>query len=168
MLPSIRIDVAIIGAGTAGLYLPPRWKRKVTLSIVFSDPNEVSVGARPGELNQERIFGRKRLLVLSLVVAVVVLVTGIAAMISHGLQPQATLGLLMLIPILTLLGIEWLRLQHSLSYHFTGGAGSGTVFIILTAIFMQQLGVMLLDYRVMQLHGYLRRHLSGRARSGSG
>ncbi|HEN8704492.1 MAG: hypothetical protein KID08_19045 [Pseudomonas putida] len=55
MLPSIRIDVAIIGAGTAGLYLHPRWKRKVTLSIVFSDPNEVSVGARPGELNQERI-----------------------------------------------------------------------------------------------------------------
>ncbi|MFG0505712.1 hypothetical protein [Pseudomonas putida] len=51
MLPSIRIDVAIIGAGTAGLYLHPRWKRKVTLSIVFSDPNEVSVGARPGELN---------------------------------------------------------------------------------------------------------------------
>lgn len=104
-------------------------------------------------------------LVLSLVVALVVLVTGIAAMMSHGLQPQATPSLWMLIPILTLLGIEWLRLQHGLSHHFTGGASNGTVFVTLTAIFMLQLGVLLLGYRVMQLNGYLRSHLSGRERS---
>ena len=104
-------------------------------------------------------------LVLSLVVAMVVLVTGIAAMMSHGLQPQATPSLWMLVPILTLLGIEWLRLQHGLSHHFAGGASDGTIFVTLTAIFMLQLGVLLLGYRVMQLNGYLRSHLSGRERS---
>ena len=71
----------------------------------------------------------------------------------------------MLVPILTLLGIEWLRLQHGLSHHFSGGASSGTIFVTLTGIFMLQLGVLLLGYRVMQLNGYLRSHLSGRERS---
>jgi hypothetical protein len=104
-------------------------------------------------------------LVLSLVVALVVLVTGISAMMSHGLQPQATPSIWMLVPILTLLGIEWLRLQHGLSHHFSGGASSGTIFVTLTGIFMLQLGVLLLGYRVMQLNGYLRSHLSGRERS---
>ncbi|MHA3885482.1 TsoY family (seleno)protein [Stutzerimonas degradans] len=104
-------------------------------------------------------------LVLSLVVGIIVLVTGISAMMTHGLQPQATPSIWMLVPILTLLGIEWLRLQHGLSHHFSGGASSATTFVTLTAIFMLQLGVMLIGYRVMQLNGYLRAHLSGQARS---
>lgn len=103
-------------------------------------------------------------LVLSLVVAVVELVTGISAMMRHGLQPQATPSLWMLIPILTLLGIEWVRLQHGLSHHFAGGADSGTLFVTLTAIYMLQIGVLLLGLRVMQLNGYLRSHLSGQDR----
>lgn len=104
-------------------------------------------------------------LVLSLVVGIIVLVTGISAMMTHGLQAQATPSIWMLVPILTLLGIEWLRLQHGLSHHFSGGASSATTFVTLTAIFMLQLGVMLIGYRVMQLNGYLRAHLSGQARS---
>jgi hypothetical protein len=104
-------------------------------------------------------------LVLSLVVGVIVLVTGISAMMTHGLQPQATPSIWMLIPILTLLGIEWIRLQHGLSHHFSGGASSATIFVTLTGIFMLQLGVMFIGYRVMQLNGYLRAHLSGQSRS---
>jgi len=104
-------------------------------------------------------------LVLALLVALVVLVTGIAAMMSHGLQPQATPSLWMLIPILTLLAIEWLRLQHGLSHHFSGGAGSGTLFVTLTAVFMLQMSVLLLGLRVMYLNGYLRRHLGGQEAS---
>ncbi len=104
-------------------------------------------------------------LVLSLVVTLIVLVSGISAMMTHGLQPQATPSIWMLVPILTLLGIEWLRLQHGLSHHFSGGASSGTIFVTLTGIFMLQLGVMLIGYRVMQLNGYLRSHLTGQARS---
>ncbi|WP_420231221.1 TsoY family (seleno)protein [Pseudomonas sp. ABY48] len=104
-------------------------------------------------------------LVLSLVVGLIVLITGISAMMTHGLQPEATPSIWMLVPILTLLGIEWLRLQHGLSRHFSGGASSGTIFVMLTGVFTLQLGVMLVGYRVMQLNGYLRAHLSGLALS---
>lgn len=103
--------------------------------------------------------------VLAVVVAVVVLVNGIGAMMTHGLQPQATPSLWMLIPILTLLAIEWLRLQHGLSHHFTGGADGGAVFVTLTAVVMLQLSVLLLGLRVMKLNGYLRGHLLGPERS---
>lgn len=103
--------------------------------------------------------------VLAVVVGVVVLVNGIGAMMTHGLQPQATPSLWMLIPILTLLAIEWLRLQHGLSHHFSGGAGSGAVFVTLTAVVMLQLSVLLLGLRVMKLNGYLRGHLLGPERS---
>ena len=104
-------------------------------------------------------------LVLSLVVMLIVLMAGISAMMTHGLQAQATPSIWMLVPILTLLGIEWMRLQHGLSHHFSSGVNNGKIFVTLTGIFMLQLCVMLIGYRVMQLNGYLRSHLRGHERS---
>jgi hypothetical protein len=100
-------------------------------------------------------------LVLSLAITIIILVSGTAAMMAHGLQQKATPSIWMLIPILTLLGIEWVRLRHGLSHHFATKVAAGDVFYMLTAIFMLQIGVTLIGFRVMQLNGYLREHLSG-------
>lgn len=102
--------------------------------------------------------------VLAVIVAVIVLVGGAAAMMTHGLQPKATPSIWMLVPILTLLGIEWVRLRHGLVHHFASPQDGGELFYMLTALFMLQIGVMLIGYRVMQLNGYLRLHLSGEGR----
>jgi hypothetical protein len=102
--------------------------------------------------------------VLAVIVALIVLVGGTAAMMTHGLQPKATPSIWMLVPILTLLGIEWVRLRHGLIHHFASPQDSGELFYMLTALFMLQIGVMLIGYRVMQLNGYLRLHLSGEGR----
>lgn len=102
--------------------------------------------------------------VLAVIVAVIVLVGGAAAMMTHGLQPRATPSIWMLVPILTLLGIEWVRLRHGLVHHFASPQDGGELFYMLTALFMLQIGVMLIGYRVMQLNGYLRLHLSGEGR----
>ncbi|WP_232756668.1 TsoY family (seleno)protein [Thauera phenolivorans] len=102
--------------------------------------------------------------VIAITVAVIVLVGGAAAMMTHGLQPKATPSIWMLVPILTLLGIEWVRLRHGLAHHFSSGNDSGGMFYMLTAIFMLQIGVMLIGLRVMQLNGYLRLHLAGEGR----
>lgn len=104
-------------------------------------------------------------LVLSVVTGVLVLISGLQAMLQHGLQPQATPSIWMLVPILTLLGIEWVRMQHGLSHHFEAPVEQGRLFVVLTAIFMFQIGVILLGYRVMRLNGYLRAHLQGEARN---
>lgn len=104
-------------------------------------------------------------LVLAVAAAVLVLISSISAIMRHGLNPQASPSLLMLIPILTLLAIEWVRLQHGLSQHFAGGANSSVIFVTLTAVYMFQIAVLLFGLRVMRLNGYLREHLSGRERS---
>lgn len=104
-------------------------------------------------------------LVLSVVTGILVLISGVQAMLKHGLQPQATPSIWMLVPILTLLGIEWVRMQHGLSHHFAAPVELSRLFVTLTAIFMLQLSIMLLGYRVMQLNGYLKAHLGGAQRN---
>lgn len=99
-------------------------------------------------------------LVLAAVVGLLVLVSGWQAMMEHGLQEQAAPSIWMLIPILTLLGIEWLRIQHGLSNHFQRPTDPSHLFLLLNAIFMLQLGVLVLGFRVMVLNGYFASQLS--------
>ena len=48
-------------------------------------------------------------------------------MLQYGLQKQATPSIWLLIPIMTLLGIEWVRMQHGLSHHFATPVEQGQV-----------------------------------------
>ncbi len=104
-------------------------------------------------------------LMVALVTGLLVLISGLQAMMQYGLQPQATPSIWMLVPIMTLLGIEWVRMQHGLSHHFAAPIVQSKVFITLTSIYMLQLGIMLLGYRVMQLNGYLKAHFQGDQRN---
>lgn len=104
-------------------------------------------------------------LMVSVVTGLLVLISGLQAMMQHGLQPQATPSVWMLVPIMTLLGIEWVRIQHGLDLHFATTVVQSKVFITLTSIFMLQLGIMLLGYRIMQLNGYLKAHFKGDQRN---
>lgn len=104
-------------------------------------------------------------LVVAVVTGLLVMISGLQAMLQHGLQSESTPSIWMLVPIMTLLGIEWVRMQHGLSHHFSAPVEQGRLFVVLTAIFMFQLGVMLLGYRIMQLNGYLRAHLHGNQRN---
>lgn len=104
-------------------------------------------------------------LMVALVTGLLVLISGLQAMMQHGLQAQATPSIWMLVPIMTLLGIEWVRMQHGLSHHFATPLVQSKLFIMLSSIFMLQLGVMALGYRVMQLNGYLKAHFQGEQHS---
>ncbi|NLY27782.1 MAG: hypothetical protein GX049_09580 [Alcaligenaceae bacterium] len=100
-------------------------------------------------------------MVIAIIVAFLVLVSGAQAMMQFGLQSQATPSIWMMVPILTLLGIEWVRMQHGLAHHFQTPILSGVLFTTITAIFMLQLLILAIGYRVMILNGYLRAHLVG-------
>ncbi len=128
------------------------------LSVGFAAPAAMShsqtVSALAGTLSI--LF-----LVLVILTGFLVLISGLQAMLQFGLQPQATPSIWMLVPIMTLLGIEWVRMQHGLSHHFAAQVEPGRLFMMLTAIFMLQLGIILLGYKVMQLNGYLKAHFRG-------
>lgn len=133
-----------------------------TLSVGFSAPAAMShisaIAILAGTLSI--LF-----LMVALITGLLVLISGLQAMMQHGLQPQATPSVWMLVPIMTLLGIEWVRMQHGLSHHFAAPIVQSKLFIMLTSIFMLQLGIMLLGYRVMQLNGYLKDNFTGGQRN---
>lgn len=94
-------------------------------------------------------------LVLSVLLGLLILISGWQAMMLHGLQSQASPSVWMLIPILTLLAIEWVRIQHGLSHHFSRPVDASHLYVILTTVFMLQLGILALGFRIMVLNGYL-------------
>lgn len=100
-------------------------------------------------------------LVFAIVLGIVVLIHGISAMMEHGLAEPASPSIWMLIPILTLLGITWVRLSHGLAHHYDVTSQTGQLFFPLTSIFALQVGVLLLGYKIMQANGYLTAYLHG-------
>lgn len=104
-------------------------------------------------------------LVAAVLVVLFVLVTGVHAMMQHGLQEQATPSIWMLVPIITLVGIEWVRMQHGLAHIFGGEASSASSFQMLTLMVMLQAVILAIGYRVMRLNGYLAKYVHGSDRS---
>jgi len=154
----------------AGGYQEKDHNHLSALIAVFS-MSMVSVGfAAPAAMSEvaltAAIAGTLSLLffVVAVAVALLVLFAGVQSMLRHGLQPKATPSIWMLVPIMTLLGIEWVRMQHGLDHHFEMSLAPGKLFVTLTSIFMLQISVMLLGYKMMQLNGYLHEHLRGSAR----
>lgn len=104
-------------------------------------------------------------LVAAVLVVLVVLVSGVTAMMQHGLQEQATPSIWMLVPIITLLGIEWIRMEHGLAHLFGAETNAASSFQMLTLLFSLQAIMLMLGYRVMKLNGYLANYLHGDSRS---
>jgi len=100
-------------------------------------------------------------LVAAILVVLVVLVSGVTAMMKHGLQETATPSLWMLVPIITLLGIEWVRMEHGLAHNFGGESNGGDNFQMLSLLVSLQAVVLAIGYRVMTLNGYLANYLHG-------
>ena len=80
-------------------------------------------------------------IVASVLVAVVAMVIGFHSMIEHGTSPEAAPTLMIVIPILTVLGIALVRLNHGLHVHFDVHTSAGDTFIMLTEILSIQISI---------------------------
>ena len=99
--------------------------------------------------------------VFAVVLAIIVLTHGLNAMMEHGLAHPASPSIWMLIPILTLLGITWVRLSHGLTHEYGVESSAGDLFLPLTILFSLQIGVLALGYKVMKANGYLKAYIQG-------
>ena len=128
------------------------------LSVGFAAPAAMS--HIPAVITIASVFSYL-FLIAAVLVVLVVLVSGVNAMMQHGLQEQATPSLWMLVPIVTLLGIEWLRMEHGIA-HLTGGTlDAGENFQMMTLMVALQAIILMVGYRVMKLNGYLDKYLHG-------
>ncbi len=132
----------------------------------------IGVGfAAPAAMSQTPViaalgaFGSIFFVSATLVLGLVTLVLGFRAMLEHGVNQELSASLWIVIPILTLLGITFIRLSHSFHHLFNSHAGPGMIFLVLSAFVSLQLLFGGLGYIVMRRVGYYRTFVSGEGRS---
>lgn len=76
------------------------------------------------------------------------------AMQQRGLEASASASLWVLIPILTLLGIAWIRVTHGLSHGLGGHVATDSRLLFVAGVLTLQVFVGLLGWRVMHDNGY--------------
>ena len=101
------------------------------------------------------------LMVASVILIVVQLVLGFRSMLENGVDDQAAPTLWIAIPIVTVLSIALLRMDHGL--HATFGAETGSPLVMLTQLLSIQVLFGLVGLAVLRRKGYFTRYVHGDA-----
>jgi hypothetical protein len=110
-------------------------------------------------------FGSIFFISAATLLGVVYFTLGFRSMMEHGVNKETSASLWIIIPILTLLGISFVRLSHGLHHHFGSEGGTTSIFVMLSAFISLQLLFGGLGYLVMKQVGYYDYFVSGEGRS---
>ena len=107
--------------------------------------------------------------VAALLISAVMLTLAIVSMVQHGTAPEAAPTLMILVPIVTVLGIAWMRTSHGLHTTLDVHGDAGATFMTLTKFLSVQILFAALGLLVMARQGYAKRFLSleGKRSAGS-
>jgi hypothetical protein len=100
-------------------------------------------------------------LTVALVLAMVKLVNGFQSMMANGIDESASPSLWIMIPILTLLGITWIRLNHGLHHGFHNPLHYSGLYVGSMVILSAQILFGLLGYAVMRHLNYFKQYIYG-------
>ncbi len=104
-------------------------------------------------------------IVSAVLLAAVNLVLGMRAMMESGANAESAPTLLVIVPLVTVLSIAFLRLNHGLHVHFDDHGTKVDTFTMLTTGLMIQLSVAALGLTVLRRFGYVSQYVTGTARS---
>ncbi len=90
-----------------------------------------------------------------IVYAVVAAITGFNAMLHYGTARESGPTLMIIVPLLTVLGIMFLRQDHGLHVSFDGHTTPADTLVFLTRMLAVQVVFLLLGLAVMKRQGYL-------------
>lgn len=110
-------------------------------------------------------FGAIFFLSATILLGLVSFVLGFRAMLEHGIDPEASASLWIIIPILTLIGITLIRLSHGLHHHFELHTTPAFNFVLTSSFVALQLLFGGLGYAVMKQVRYYATYVSGTGRS---
>lgn len=101
----------------------------------------------------------------AILLALVKGVLGFRAMLESGVSKEASMSLWIVIPILTLIGISTIRLNHGFHNLFHGGFGKTGYFLLTVSFVSVQLFFGGLGHSVMKRLGYYRDYVGGKEKS---
>lgn len=106
--------------------------------------------------------------VTALLITVVALVQAILPMVQHGTAPEAAPTLMIVVPILTVIGIALMRMNHGLHTSLEVHAAAGETFMMLTQIVSVQVLFGLLGLLVLRRQNYVKTFLSSAGKRSAG
>lgn len=86
-------------------------------------------------------------------------------MFEKGISVEASPSLWIIIPILTLLGIAFVRISFGLDHHFNAPLANSSLFTFTTVVVSIQLVFGILGYKVMKQLNYFEEFVNGENRS---
>jgi len=132
----------------------------------------VAVGlAAPGAMSQNltinaiAIFASIFFSAIALLLLVMKLIFGFQNILQHGIAKESSPSLWIMIPILTLLGITYIRISFGLGHHFDQKLEYSSFFVFGSFILSLQLIFGILGYKVMKHIGYFETYVDSQNRS---
>jgi len=98
--------------------------------------------------------------VAAVLISAIMLTLAIVSMVQHGTAPEAAPTLMILVPIVTVLGIAWMRTSHGLHTTLDVHGAPGETFMTLTQLLAVQILFAGLGLLVMARQGYAKTFLS--------
>jgi hypothetical protein len=132
----------------------------------------IAVGlAAPGAMSQHLvvnaigIFAAIFFSAIAILLLVIKLIFGFQNIFQHGIAKEASPSLWIMIPILTLLGITYIRISFGLDHHFDQKLLNSSLFTFTSLVFSLQLIFGLIGYKVMKHIGYFEEFVESENRS---
>ncbi|MEN8200688.1 MAG: hypothetical protein ABFR63_11520 [Thermodesulfobacteriota bacterium] len=102
-------------------------------------------------------------LVIAVILAVKNLILGFHAMFEQGISREGSASIWILIPILTLIGITIIRLNHGIHFLMHDHSGPTFHFIFCSSVVSLQVFIGILGFIIMRQNSYFREFIHGRS-----
>lgn len=100
-------------------------------------------------------------LAMSVLIAVVAALLGLASMAQHKLNAEAAPTITIIVPLMTVLGILILRVTHGMGEHFDAHLAKGDYLYLLSLFLGVQIAFLLFGAAVLRAQGYVGRYVTG-------
>ncbi|MGB3751284.1 MAG: hypothetical protein WA945_06915, partial [Arcobacteraceae bacterium] len=132
------------------------------IAVGFAAPGAMSHHI---EINALGIFCSIFFASISLLLLLIKLTLGFKGMLKYGVSSEASPTLWIMIPILTLLGITFVRISFGLDHHFNTPLSPSTLFTLTSFVVALQIIFGLLGYSVMKKLKYFETYVDGDKKS---
>ena len=117
------------------------------------------------EINAIGIFGAIFFSTIAILLLVIKLILGFKSMFKYGIAKEASPSMWIIIPILTLLGITFIRINFGLDHHFGQELANASLFTLTSSVISFQIIFAILGYKVMKQIGYFEEYIDGNKKS---
>ena len=132
------------------------------IAVGFAAPGAMSTNIA---INAIGIFCAIFFATISVLLVVIKLILGFKNMFEHGIGSEASPSLWIMIPILTLLGITFVRVSFGLDHHFHSPLDKVSLFTLTSLVLALQLIFGMLGFFVMKRIGYFEEFIHGEKKS---